>query len=340
MKILFVEDELSKNIPRIVRIFAKYLGSDRIKKLEALDEDESGYGAGSAEIKKIVEESKIVEVEYQFPEALHKIINGSSNYALFIVDRNLSLNKYGFNEIAKVDDQFSDHLYNTFFEREGDYLLQKLVYSGTDVLSKFYFLTAYSAEDELRNGAEIKMHIDFGKFTKNNFIEKGNDKHLERLNYIIENNSIINLRAENIQYLNILGENINFGIAEKFLQVLSDLDNKNRIGDNLNVIRIIYDSILQICSEKIPNMKESCVDNNGKIKHGKITIDWLTNNNYFNSILRNFYFSFRRICSDFGSHENIKKEKIYKPTLDTVAALVFALKDSILWLNEICGRYE
>ncbi|WP_207680782.1 hypothetical protein [Desulfonema magnum] len=67
MKILYVEDELSRNIPGIIRLFEKYLGKKKIRRLKELEEDESGYGAEPDEIKGIVEETNIVEVEYRFP---------------------------------------------------------------------------------------------------------------------------------------------------------------------------------------------------------------------------------------------------------------------------------
>ena len=38
MKILWVEDELAKNIPRIIRLFPKFLGKKRVNKLESLAE--------------------------------------------------------------------------------------------------------------------------------------------------------------------------------------------------------------------------------------------------------------------------------------------------------------
>lgn len=202
MKILFVEDELSKNIPRITSLFSKYLGKNTVKKLNALEADESGYGAAPEEIKEIVEATNLIEVEYRFPEALRKIIQSYDKYALFIIDRNLVEGEYEFDEVRAIDSAFDEAQYEKYFEREGDYLLQKLVLdSHVDVMGKFYFLTAYSAEDELRGSEDIKTLIDFGKFNTENFIEKGD---LDRLINIIENIRILNLQNDNKRYLNIL----------------------------------------------------------------------------------------------------------------------------------------
>ena len=339
MKILFVEDELSNNIPKIVRIFEKYLGKKRIKKLESLESDESGYGADPEEIKNIVEETQIIEVEYSFPTALEKIINHCDKYALYIVDRNLSLSEYDFDQITLIDDQFTEGLYDKFFEREGDYLLRKLFRVQVNISNTFYFLTAYTADDELRSSEMLKDHIDLCEFKKENFIEKANQGHLEKLKNTIDNREIIKVRYENNFYLKALRKNIDEGTSERLLKIVLDLENKKRIGDNLKDIRKIYERILKTCSEKIPGMKKHCLNHDGNLQLGQKTIDWLEKHNYINKIHRNFFFSIIKITSDFGAHDSEKKH-IYEPTVDTVKSLVYALKDSILWLNDVCRKYQ
>ena len=42
LKILYVEDDLASNIPRIKRLFGKLLSDKQIKELSDLEEDESG----------------------------------------------------------------------------------------------------------------------------------------------------------------------------------------------------------------------------------------------------------------------------------------------------------
>ncbi len=188
VKILYVEDELSKNIPRIVRLFSKYLGEEKVKALETPETDTSGFGADPEEIKSIVEETYMIEVEYRFPNALHKIVQRPEKYALFIVDRNLSEHEYTYEEIQSIDPYYTKILYQRYSkkDREGDYLLQKLaLFSPVDVMTRFYFLTAYSAQDELQIAEDVEQLIDLGKFKAENFIEKGNDSDLKRLRQII-----------------------------------------------------------------------------------------------------------------------------------------------------------
>jgi hypothetical protein len=337
MKILYVEDELAANIPRILRLFSKYLSQQEIKSLKSLEADE--YGTEPEQVKQTMGNSNIIEIEYRFPNALKKIIDHPDKYVMFIIDRNLVKAEYDFAEINKIDPSFDNTQYEIYFEREGDYLLQKLVYIGVDVLTKFYFLTAYPAQDEIRGSGDIQTHIRFEKFTAENFIEKGNESDLNRLNQVIENIELLNLQNENKHYLSILQQNIDAATAESFLKILQEKDQKKRIGDNLKEIRNIYEAILKTSSEKIPGMKENCADQYGNIIIGKQTIDWLSNNHHINSIIRNFFFSVKAIASDFGSHKKSKKSE-YEPTTDTTNALVYSLKDIILWFGKVCQIHK
>lgn len=336
MKILYVEDDLSENIPGIYRLFSKYLSHQEVQALKSLETREY---RDPEQVKQVLEESSIVEIEYRFPNALKKIIGHSDKYALFIIDRNLGKAEYDFAEVNQIDSSFTVTQYEKYIEREGDYLLQKLVYTGVDVLTRFYFLTAYPAQDEIRGSEDIKTHIEFGKFTAKNFIEKANEDDLQRLIRVIENIEILNLQNENKRYLNILRQYIDDATAESFLKVLHEKDHKKRIGDNLKEIRIIYETILKTSSDRIPGMKENCADSHGNINLGDKTIFWLKDNNHIHTIMRNFFFSVKAIASDFGSHKTSKKTG-YEPTTDTVNALVYALKDIILWFGNICHQHR
>jgi len=96
---------------------------------------------------------------------------------------------------------------------------------------------------------------------------------------------------------------------------------------------------LGVCSQQLPDMKSNCTDKYGKVIPGKETIDWLSNNKHINSILRNFFFSINKICSEFGAHQNLKNSQ-YEPTLNTVNSLVYALKDVISWFSKVCSQYK
>jgi len=335
MKILFVEDRLSENIPRIVRLFSKYLSKKQIKLLNSLEADE--YGATSEEIKAIVEETNLIELDYRFSDALRKIVQSYQDYALFIVDRNLSETDYDFNEVKKIDPAYTEALYNRYFTREGDYLLFKLaMLTNADVVkAKFYYLTANtSPDDEIRGQDDITALIEhFGDFKTQNMIEKGA---IEKLKEVVENIPIMNLQYENKAYLDILRKNIGNEAADGFLKILEEKDDIRRIGDNLNEIRKVYEQILKGCSKRIPNMKAKCSDDYGNIIMGEKTTSWLLGKGYINSLIRYFFLSIKTIASEFGSHISVKKP-VYQPTTDTINALVYALKDVILWFGKICS---
>lgn len=337
MKILFVEDEISKNIPRIIRLFSKYLGKDRIKRLNDLAADE--WGAEPQEIKAIVEETGIIEIEHRFPESLAKIIHKHQTYALFIVDRNLSAAEYNFEEANKIDPDFTERLYeNYYFEREGDYLLHKLALLNVGVKEKFYFLTAYSAEEELRGEQDhIKHLIEHIKdFKRENIIEKGA---VEKLIQIIDDTPVLQIQHLNQFQLDILRQHIGDETAENFLKILLEKDNQGRIGENLSALRIVYENVLKQCPNLIPEMAQNrnCTDDYGNIVLGGKTIKWLSDNRHINDILRNFMFSIVRVTSDFGSHAS-DNAIIFKPTTDTVNSLVYAMKDFIRWFGKLASK--
>lgn len=188
MKILYVEDELTKNIPRMTRLFGKFLGPARAAELEHLERDVSGYGATAEEIKRIVEASHLIQVEYRFPEALREVIFNHHYYTLFVIDRNLSENSYTLPEVQAIDPAYDKARDEQYSGREGDYLLLKLGVCGhANLLEQTYFLTAYSAEYELRGQQDIERLLDLRRFTAKNIIEKGNLGAFERLQDEVNN---------------------------------------------------------------------------------------------------------------------------------------------------------
>ena len=326
MKILFVEDELSKNIPRVIRLFRKYLGKKRIQKLEEMESDDSGYGINPDRIKSIIEETNMIDIEYRFPDALNKVINQHDRYSLFIIDRNLVEAEYAFDEVQKIDSGFSKEQYERYFQREGDHLLYKLLLLHVDVKEKFYYLTAYSADDEIRGQEDMMGLLEhFGHFKKDNFIEKGSESDFAKLINRIDNIPVLSLQHENRVYLNILRNTIEGDMAERFLKVLQEKNELKRISDNLKELRIVYDHVLRKYSERIPAIQN---------QSGKDIINWLSDNKQINSIIRNFAYSIYGIGSDFGGHDSKEKRDIYSPTIDTVNALIYALKDIILWFKK------
>lgn len=185
-KILYVEDQLPQNVSRLLRLFKDHIRENERERLTELERDPSPY---PEQIKQVFDNVQGIDVEYRFPEALAKIQENPEQYNLFIIDRNLSDADYRLEEVQKIEPQYSQEVFTRFSDREGDYILFKLATCGkVDILKKFYFLTAYLAEDEIRSAPEVKKFLmDFGVFQKENFIEKGNKAHLSRLIEAIKN---------------------------------------------------------------------------------------------------------------------------------------------------------
>ncbi|MCF7792825.1 MAG: hypothetical protein K9N09_02575 [Candidatus Cloacimonetes bacterium] len=346
MKILYVEDELTKNVPKIIRLFEKYLGPKRVKQLEKLENDESGYGAEPQEIKRIVESCGVVDIEYCFTDSLKKIVEFQNEYTIFIIDRNLSEVEYELEDIQKIGTSYKNEFYDKFFEREGDYFLELLISAKFDVINNFYFLTANS-RDDLRNADRLKEHFDFGLFKASNIIDKSDNLEMHKLKMRIENDEKLQVLKDNIRYVRIL-EKIDSDVSENFLDLLTHKDdsNQNTIRKNLTTIRnILSDNILPEIA-RLKNAPDFCWNPKNKnqiVMRG--VISWICNfdkdtriNNFqFNSnaIIKNFLYDIQEIASDYGDHKNYKKKEKTLATSDTVNSLIYALKDIIVWYDKI-----
>lgn len=336
MKILFVEDELAKNIPRLCILFDKFLGEKRLKKLKELDADTSGYGVSPEEIKSVVDDSQSIEVEYSFPAALQKIMTELDEYAVFIVDRNLAGSEYSFDTVHAIDPQFSNTLLKKYSEREGDYIFSKLLHEfHVDVASSFFFLTAYSADQVIRNEQLLENLIDLKQFKKENFIEKDNQQDLSRLKNSLVAFKQINIYNQNKEYHSILLSLTGRDTANSFLSIVIEKDNKKKVRENLNELRCIYEKIVETICRTLPDVAGLCLDSSFKIKSKGIDVPRiLEEKRHANSIIRNFMTSIYKIGSDFGSHRDASAS-VYEPTTETVNALLYGLHDILRWLKQV-----
>lgn len=342
MKILFVEDELSRNIPRVIRLFSKHLGIQRVKLLEELSANPGG--AKPEKIKKIVEETNLIEVEYCFPDALRKIIH-NINYVLYVIDRNLVESDYEFEDVIRIDPYYSGFEEDDFFQKEGDYLLHKLVYKNVNVNEKFYFLTAHSAKEELKKCEDIKKFINFGQFKEENFIIKSSEDDINRLKHIIDNIDVLNLQIENKVYLDILRNSVGAKAYQEFVHVLikKDSQNSHEISENLGALRNILENLLTMLGKKL-KPPFSYWKNKNELNISRFCW-WLTHDDVSKS--RQYKFDTNRLIevllegvydvgSKFGTpHKELSNEAGHQPTADTVNAFVYALKEIILWFGTV-----
>ena len=208
MKILYVDDELTKGVDRLRRLFSRYLDEAAIAALKRIETD--AYAPEPGKIKEIMAAKNVIDIEDRFPDALLKIVQGSEQYDCFIVDRNLAENSYELQEISIIDRNYSESLHKKYKTREGDYLLNWLLINAKNpkgILGKFNFLTAYNADD-VRGKDIIEMYLDFGAFSKEQFFDKSDSSAIEKLKAKIDNIQTINIRYDNREYLDILRKDL------------------------------------------------------------------------------------------------------------------------------------
>ncbi len=250
-KILFVEDELSENVSRLSRLFKELLSKDEKESLTKIENDPAGYGATNKITKSLFKDNHIIDVEYSFAGALEMVSQKHDDYLLFIIDRNLSKNQYKLADIQALVPNFSKGMYDQYFEREGDYLLEFLATKGVNCCDSFYFMTAYGKGESLRNEETISRLISFDAFKQGNFLEKGkNDDFLRLHNEIIKDFQVF-VPFRDIFEVFEKGW-LDNDTRKKFVASIKDMDNWQpaNIDKNAMNVRQILESIYDALAKK------------------------------------------------------------------------------------------
>ena len=262
--------------------------------------------------------------------------NKQDEFALYIIDRNLSESDYSAEKVRKIESNYSEKMSVDFLGFEGDYLLHKLLYENVDVMNKFFFLTANSG-DSLRNIHEIQKHISFGKFSSDNFIDKTDGKQKEKLRNIINNHSQMQIQLDNSVYLEVLKKYLGNNACDEFMKLLI---NKNlQVPDALISCRKLLENILTSLAKKNKPKNPECwrwIKNKKELKLSTmITIITFDEPKRYNSntIIELAMKQINKISSEFGAHPDLSNENILA-TRDTIQSLVYNLKDIILWIKK------
>ncbi len=332
-KILYIEDEIVKNIELIINIFEKFIGKELIKQIKLLKDDESGYGISAKEIKEIINKSEIVEIVDNFKDALDIFECKSDDYSVFIVDRNLSEQAYNLKDLTAIDKNFNEQMLSKYKSCEGDYLLEKIFNKTTNILTKFYFLSANSPSELKFKTSNIENHIEQKRFSYDNFIEKTETKKVVK---IMNDNKLLTIQLENKDFLLILKNQINYSVESKFLDLFFEKD----IEKSLALVRIIFETMLQTIQNKhtivsvVKNTFMSdfiyAIENKNQNPPYIPQYNILNSSELIVSLLRNI----KSITSAYGSHSTISKVG-YMPSENTKISLIFALKEIILWFDKI-----
>ena len=245
-KILFVEDELSSNIPTLLRMFDRHLSPEEKKSLKEIINKSSGYGAGNENIKAIFKGNPFIDIEYSFHDALRAVSEKYDDYLLFIVDRNLSKSESKLTDIQAIDTSFTEDSYIRYMDREGDFLLGRLATKGINCCDSFYFMTAHGPEETLRNEETIDAMIALNVFKKDNFLEKTNDDDFSRLLGIINDLDTLTLLKKYRDVFEVFEKEwLDNKFRKGLTSAIKNMDNwqKKNIDDNALIARQMLESI-------------------------------------------------------------------------------------------------
>ena len=215
-KIMFVEDEISSNIPRLPQLFGKYLSE--AEKTALQEAENNPMGANGEDIRAILADNPVIEVFDSFKQALEYIRNLTpaelDEYDMFILDRNLT-GGVGYipQEIQQIDNGFDDLKYG---EREGDYLALQLHLKGCQIKEKVFFYSAYATMGFA--ATEIEQMVGYGTFFKDNFFDKGQPAELVQL---INNQQRASLFAEHRDIFGIIAK-AELGIEDVVMRILQE----------------------------------------------------------------------------------------------------------------------
>lgn len=341
MKVLYVEDEIGSNIPGIINLFGHLLGGDVVKQLEELNKAE--YPATLDEIKQVVESSAAVDLAYSFPMALRKIEEDHDAYSMFIIDRNLKAQEGELEEVKSIVKKCTIDKLLKFAEREGDFLLQHLSMKEVDLFERVFILSAYS--DDLKLDEHTLDLISYNKLRQDNFIEKANPSHMDKLKGIIRGKNHLNLKIEYRNVFRVLSQPpFSPEDEKKFLAIITRVNNNDNASRDIIFpnSRYLLERIF-ICLNKhddhiVPlkfltyDKKDETQTQCRKIIRHFVESGMLEKD----SIPERFNWLVYTLCSDL-IHAKYEAPD-YNPTKHTARAVLEMLCDLILWAGDVISK--
>jgi len=196
MKILYIEDDIKVLSPLIPEIFGNFMTDEEKIRFKEIQKDDY---MGSPEIKELFRDSSVLNVEYDFLEALSLITSDKiKQYDYFVFDRNLGVVNKGLTleEVKSVFSSFSQDELNYIknngeYGREGDYLLsilrEQFGVEADKLRGKVYFLSTYPSRDVFNNNHILRQLTSDNILTKEQYIDKNRPEDKLKLKKIIEN---------------------------------------------------------------------------------------------------------------------------------------------------------
>ena len=318
---MFVEDEISRTIPRIAQLFGKYLSET--EKAALADAENNPMGANGDDIRQILADNCVLEVFDSFPEAL-KHIRGLSpetlaDYDMFILDRNLTGGPgYTPQEAKQINKNFDDIKYN---KREGDYLALQLHLQGCPIKEKVFFYSAYKTMSFA--ATEIEQMVEYGTFFEDNFFDKGKPDALIEL---INNQKRASLFSK---YRDIFGiiSNTGMGTEEAMMRILLEAEK-----DDAN-LTMDFRTMIDTCLDHIKKYNDFWFVNPEPQNTIGETIDKL-HRAVVPEHIRIFFAHINKIINTYVAHISDYDYKM--PSHYTVKALSCEVMEIIHWIGENC----
>lgn len=367
-KILYVEDELTKNIATIKKFFLPILKSRKI--INQLNELENQSPIYAEDIVSICNKASELDICYEFPIALNKVINNHQDYDLIIIDRNLSVYDYSddLNEITenltKVGLPYPEEKATEYHEREGDLLLLLLLRQNPGYKEKIYILTA-NTKDSIRNSSELDAIINVSKFSRDRILEKGTEAE-NVIGNIIQDLPAFSIQNKYRAQCDVLRKHLSEDDVKLFIDMINHYE-INNLKEYVFFLRKLLDNLLHHIAF---SMAEPYADYWNKVNKKQLQIKtfikgikrwddktssylWIaglpaydrTHHFGYNSIVQNACLSIFEITSDCGIHELSRSIDIESLGTDNLSAytkmsLLGQICDVIAWYDKAMDSFK
>ncbi len=347
-KVLFIEDELTANIPSVRKYFEPLLAGRNL--LGQLDRLAGQSPVRNSDVVNVCNKASELDVVYKFPVALTKIVHRFRDYDLIIIDRDLSAYDYSAEaEKVKADLEaagLSDPGQKTaeYRGREGDLLLLILLRLDPSYKDKI-FLLAVRAAGIVQASPELETIIDLTHFSAGRILEKGADAE-QAISAVIADLPAFTLQNVYREQCDILRSRFSDDeeSVNQFIEVMAlarDIDLKI---DFLQKIRPLAEKLLVSLAQRIGDTRAPYWYR----FHGKLSLQYKDFINSldridkryalsYNKNIRQCLFSLWQIPSDFATHTSGDRDAI---TIYTVNALANQLCDVILWFDQAMRNLE
>ena len=361
-KILYVEDELTKNIATIKKFFLPILKSKKI--INQLNELENQSPIYAEDIVSICNKASELDICYEFPIALNKVVHNHQDYDLIIIDRNLSNYDYSedldevIEDITKAGLSDPEGKATQYHEREGDLLLLILLRLNPGYKDKIYFLTA-NTKDSIRSSNELETLIDVNKFSLERILEKGTDAE-NVIGDIILDLPSFSIQNRYREQCDILRKQLSEDEVKQFTDMIRYYE-KNHLKEYVFFLRKLLDNILHHVAF---SMAEPGADYWNKRNRKQLQIkpfikgfkndsgQWQGLPEYdrihhigYNSIILNACLSIFEITSDCGVHElskiiDIESLGTANLSRHTRMTLLSQICDVVLWYDRVMDSFK